>query len=269
MCLCPQKTQAKCSPRKRLPPSVLTNIYAHWPSLSTDLYQLQRREKEEKDSSSGKNQDQEIYLLSVITTTFLFLFAVFVLIMLRRRRFKTEAGLDAESAEEDGHAMLLVLQHQNQPDLIRGDREKMQLITRISNFNANVLDHLVVRNEHLLSNTHSIDSGIATNNNTRSPGSAVATPRQQAVATRSVTTATTSEEDADSEPDYAEPVFATSTGPSYCPASCSPERRPPLPTSSPPSAKPSTHQTRHNSLDSSREFVARGYFARSRETHFE
>lgn len=257
---------------RRLHRCLLSSIYSSLPFSLLDLYQLQRKEKEENDSASAASSDQEIYLLSVITTVFLFLFAVFVLVLLRRRRYKTDGILESTHSEQDSNVLLQLLQqqHQNQPDLFRDDREKVQLITRLSNFNANVLDHLVVRNDRLLSNTNSIDSGIATNNN-RSPGSQSATtstPHRQVAVACSVAATTTSEEDADSEPDYAEPIF-TSGGPSsLCLANCSPERRPPLPASGPPSSSKSTPH-KSSSLDSPREFVARGYFARSRETAFE
>ncbi|KAI1293481.1 Netrin receptor UNC5C [Halotydeus destructor] len=249
----------------------------------------QEREKEERDSaSSAGSTGQEIYILSLITTTFLFLFVVFILILIQRRRYnKNTSGLDMddESCTGDGHSVLLLMQQNggpgnNQPDIIRADREKMQLISRITNFQANVLDHVVVRNDRLLSNTNSIDSGIShTNNNQRSPAASSGNGGHQqqvrqvpkATSSLAATTSNSEEEeenDADSEPDYAEPIF-NSPSPSLIRSYTSPERKPPLPSSAPPSTK---LPPRKQSLEQSRTEYAGGgrpaamYLAR--ETHF-
>lgn len=250
--------------------------------LLTDLYQ-QKREKEEKDSSlrSGRNE-QEMYLLSVITTTFFFIFLLFVVIMFRRRRMKNQdtTFVDEETGRQDGHSIHLLLQQQQQqqllqhpnqspPDLIRGD--KMQLISRLNNFNGNVLEHFVIRNDHLIpnpspghvmqqshpsipvqtvnptlnNNPHPVNSHSSSSS---SPVSSVALAQQRSRqpvgrggGPGSVSGASSAGDcDESSEPDYAEPILTS-------PVTFTPDKRPPLPKSSPPfnsGASPQNQQQR-------------------------
>lgn len=165
-----------------------------------------------------------------------------------------DSFVDEETGRQDGHSIHLLLQQQQQqqqqnqcnqspPDLIRGD--KMQLISRLNNFNGNVLEHFVIRNEHLIPNPSPavIHSSIPVqtvnptlNNNpvnqssSSSPASSVALAQQRRLqrGPGSVSGASSAGDgEESSEPDYAEP-FLTS------PVTFTPEKRPPLPKSSPP-----------------------------------
>ena len=220
---------------------------------------------------------------------------VVLLLLLRRRNFhrkNSPSFIDARG--EDGHSIHLLLQQQQQqhqqgrqtgmqPDLIRGGNsssggeasgrggggDKMQLISRLNNFDSNIVEHLVIRNEHLMSNQSTLEkqsgqgvkasiTGTAFINNNRNNhhGScasvnALVTPlhqrhqqqqqqqynhHQQQVLMIS-SPANTNEEQSEtysevgSEPDYAEPVITSSS------SSFTPERKPPLPKSFPPNQR--------------------------------
>jgi len=227
-------------------------------SLFTDL-SIRTNELEANKATAF---DHEIHLLTVITTTFLFLLVAFIFILIWRRRSNNR---DVEHGSGCGI----------EPDITaRTDREKMQLITRISNFNANILDHLVFRygdNLPIVVANHSPGSqgsGNLPNFTTRQPSNMTSTTSVAYSSNNSSgTNKVTSADDADSEPDYAEPIFLTSgrsptvnkvtfvssnntiasreTLPTTAGSLSSPDRRPPLPSSAPPSAKP---PPRHSSL---------------------
>ena len=256
--------------------------------LSTlDLYHQKREESSSPSSSSGRSPERDVYLLAVLSlSTFLVLFVIVLLVLLRRRtrHRKSHPPGFIDSRGEDGHSIHLLLQQQQsmhgpssgmQPDLIRAGNaasnsggDKMQLISRLNNFDSNIVEHLVIRNEHLMSNQATLEkqsgsqhlknsipgSAIVMNNN-RKTGScasvnALVTPlhqrqqqhhHQQQHGMMMASPANTNEEqnssvgsfsEAGSEPDYAEPVI-TSSGSSFA----TPERRPPLPKTSPPNPR--------------------------------
>jgi hypothetical protein len=154
-----------------------------------------------------------------------------------------------------------------QPDLIRAGNggsnsvggDKIQLISRLNNFDSNIVEHLVIRNEHLMSNHATLEkqsgskipgSAVVINNNRNNHGSsasvnALVTPlhqRQHHQQHQMMSSPVNSNEEqhssigsfseVGSEPDYAEPVI-TSSGSSFA----TPERRPPLPKTSPPNPR--------------------------------
>lgn len=182
--------------------------------MRLDLYQLQRRENEDADDN------RQIYLVSIIiTSAFLFISVIFVFVMLRRRRYKSPAWSegDDEQSEDDGQAVMLLVQKQQQPDLIRsGTGEKMQLISRLNNYNGSALEHFVVQYDPVANSSNAHNIALNHKNNelpfNHSPMSNPVPPKLIPTSVLSVATATTatitSEDDSvDSEPEYAEPMI--------------------------------------------------------------
>ena len=124
---------------------------------------------------------------------------VVLLLLLRRRNFhrkNSPSFIDARG--EDGHSIHLLLQQQQhqqgrhgaqtgmQPDLIRGGNsssggeasgrggggDKMQLISRLNNFDSNIVEHLVIRNEHLMSNQSTLEKQSGQGAKASIPGTA-------------------------------------------------------------------------------------------------
>lgn len=266
----------------------LENIFFLSPSSSmdVDMYQQKREKDGDSSSKSGRSSSpRDLYLFAIIATaTFLFLLVLFVLLIFRRRSRQTkhETGY-ITTRGEGGHGIHLLLQQQQQqqqagmgamqPDLIRGGSgggDKMQLISRLNNFDSNVLEHLVIRNErslqsasphHFSQQQHQLPynntaevKGVpasinltcanlsSSNNNhvmTGSMNSVVTTPMHRHAIVHSSNTEASSDagsSDGDhSEPDYAEPMITPS------PAAFTPDRKPPLPRSCPPNRQNAAH----------------------------
>jgi len=137
--------------------------------------------------------------------------------------------------------MLLLMQQglKQTPDLIRNGDGKLKLISRHNNYNTNLLDHFIVRDEHY--NSPNFETCLNTSNNHSSSTSATTiistpkavniTPNIPTVINTIATASITSEDDNnESEPDYAEPMISNS--PYF-----TTERKPPLPSSCPPGTK--------------------------------
>lgn len=231
-----------------------------------------------RSSTSQVNGQSEMYILctAIVISTGLLCLAGFIFMSMRHRRCKNHSSYADERGEDDGHAMLLLMQkNQQPPDLIHKANtslnndcnsngnlnvpttgEKMYLISRLNNYYSNILDHVVVSSD---SNIATSNSGVKSVNletvfytsNTYPSNNCVnlVTPTKHApntsipsVAGTSTSTATgPSDDDNDSnEPDYAEPMI-----PEF-PVTFTPDRKPPppLPPNCPP---PSTvHRSRLN-----------------------
>lgn len=252
------------------------------------MYQQKREKDGDSSSKSGRSSSpRDLYLFAIIATaTFLFLLVLFVVVIFRRRSRQTkhETGY-ITTRGDNGHGIHLLLQQQQQqqagmgamqPDLIRGGSgggggDKMQLISRLNNFDSNVLEHLVIRNERMQSasphhfsqqqqqqqlpynNTAEVKgvpasinltcANLSSSNNNHvmsgSMNSVVTTPMHRHAVVHSSNTEASSDaasSDGDhSEPDYAEPMITPS------PASFTPDRRPPLPRSCPPNRQNAPH----------------------------
>jgi hypothetical protein len=246
--------------------SLLIVFLVHFRSFA-DLYHQKRGEESLSPSSKAGSlgngdkgtSDRDVYLLAVFSiTTFLFIFSLFLLYVVRRRRhLQTKHALHGcggflDGHGENGHSIRLLMQATpqhaiHQPDLIRGGNstmagasgvDKMQLISRLNNFDSSIVEHLVVRERELLS-SNNLDKNIGGATGSCSSVNALVTPlhrashqNHQLLQARSSPAPPLNvnaySDGSSTEPDYAEPVITS-------PASTfTPERRPPLPKSSPP-----------------------------------
>ncbi|XP_074601583.1 netrin receptor UNC5D-like isoform X1 [Brevipalpus obovatus] len=208
-----------------------------------------------RPSTSQVNEHSEIYILcgSIVVSTAIFCLAVFLFLAMRQRRFKNQTGYIDERDEDDGQAMLLLMQkNQQSADIVLdgGNRapvnavntgEKMYLISRLNNYYSNVLDHVVVSNGGQLTTGMRVVN-VESQLNTPTINSSVKPVHITApkpVTTSSANSATTnSNASATSDDDYREPDYAEPMVPDF-PVTFTPQRRPPpLPSSCPP---PSNH----------------------------
>ena len=207
-----------------------------------------------RPSTSQAEEHSEIYILcgSIVVSTGLFCLAVFIFLAMRQRRSKNQTGYIDERDEDDGHAMLLLMQKNQQPPEVILDAnnrapvngtnpgEKMYLISRLNNYYSNVLDHMVVNGGQLAPGVRVVNVESQLNTpSINSPAKPLLVATSKPMTASSVTSATSnSNASVSSEEDYREPDYAEPMVPDF-PVTFTPQRRPPpLPSSCPP---PSIH----------------------------
>ena len=229
---------------------------------------IRKREKVLESTLTRLKDDKshDLFLIGiVIMATALLCFAIFLFVVMRHRRYKYQSSVDPRYSD-GSQALLMMMQQglQQTPDLIRNNNGKLQLISRQNNANTNLIDHYIVRDKNGIYDRPSLETCLNTLNNhslSTSATTIVSAPKVINTASSApikVTPASiNSENDNESEPDYAEPMISNV---SYY----TPERKPPLPSTCPPSTRFERSFTNNSLLkyiEVTKDMSNKGYFS--------